>query len=344
MKTKIYALIFVLLIGLVGYTLFNNARQEKNSKRDKNFKVENFEAVTRIDVVEKSGEKMSMKKVGDNWILNDKYPVNMHLFKDVKEALSKMEAINPVASVATENVIFEMVQHAIKVSVFEGEDKPSKVIYVGGPNISNSASNMFLEFDGVPSKKIYEVSLPGFSGYLTTRFLVNEADWRSKEIFNYAPDEFKEIEIKYLNDSGNTDFVLAKKDDSYALKFNGNTLASAQLNQKNVISYILQLRNKLVLDYSFQKPNEAAIKDSLLSVHKFAEMKITDADNQVQLMTIVNMPVNQGSNVKYDVNGDPLIVDVDYKYIVFGEEKDWGIVSKDNFGKLFIDPVKFIKQ
>ncbi|MFT4646363.1 MAG: hypothetical protein ACI8ZX_002791, partial [Planctomycetota bacterium] len=112
----------------------------------------------------------------------------------------------------------------------------------------------------------------------------------------------------------------------------------------NVISYILQLRNKLVLDYSFQKPNEAAIKDSLLSVHKFAEMKITDADNQVQLMTIVNMPVNQGSNVKYDVNGDPLIVDVDYKYIVFGEEKDWGIVSKDNFGKLFIDPVKFIKQ
>lgn len=344
MKTKIYTLIFVLLIGFLGYTLYNKSLAEKNAKKDRIFKVEDFGKVSKIELLDKSGKHLSMEKVANEWILNGKYPVNMHLFKDVKEALSKMEALNPVAKVATENVLFEMMQHAIKVSVFEGKDTPSKVIYVGGPNVSNTASNMFLTFDGIPSKKVYEVSIPGFRGYLTTRFLVNESDWRSKEIFNYSPEEFKEIEIKYFNNIDEKDFLLIKKEGDYALNYNNTVIEQTELNEENIINYILQLRNKLVLDYSFQRPKDSAIKDSLLSVNKYAEIKIIDSKNNVQLMTIVDMPVNQGSSSKYDVNGDPMTIDVDYKYIIFGENKDWGIISKDNFGKLFIAPVKFIKK
>lgn len=344
MKTKIYALIFVTLIIFLAFTMYNKSVQEKNAKKDKIFKVENFEKVTKIEISEKSGKKMSLKRVGDKWILNDKYLANMHLFKDVKEALEKMEVIKPVAKVATKNVIFEMMRNAIKVSVFEGKEKPSKVIYVGGPNLSNTASNMFLEFDGVPSQKIYEVSLPGFNGYLTTRFLVNEADWRSKKIFDYSPEEFKEISIKYFNENRKTDFVLKKNESNFLLKYNDKLVEHEDLNQENIINYVLQLRNKLVLDYSFQKPTDKPMKDSLLNVNKFAEMKIIDNENKEVFMTIVDMPMNQGSSKRYDINGDPMTYDVDYKYIIFGEEDDWGIVSKDNFGKLFIEPVKFIKN
>lgn len=344
MKTKIYALIFVLLIGFLGFTIYNKSVQEKNANKDKIFKVDDFEKVTKIEILDKSGEQLSMKKVGSDWILNDKYLVNMHLFKDVREALEKMKVVSPVAKVAKENVIFEMMQHAIKVSVYEGKDKPSKVFYVGGPNVSNTASNMFLEFDGKPAQKIYQVGLPGFKGYLTTRFLVNEADWRSKEIFNYSPQEFKKIEFNYVNKEENTDFSLEKNDDDYTLSFNEQTIEHTDLNEENIINYILQLRNKLVLDYSFQKAEDVAMKDSLLRVNKFAEMKIIDAEDNEQLLTLVNMPVNQGSSKLYDENGDPMKLDIDYKYVIFGKDNDWGIVSKDNFGKLFIDPVKFIKE
>ena len=137
---------------------------------------------------------------------------------------------------------------------------------------------------------------------------------------------------------------MIKKEGDYALNYNNTVIEQTELNEENIINYILQLRNKLVLDYSFQRPKDSAIKDSLLSVNKYAEIKIIDSKNNVQLMTIVDMPVNQGSSSKYDVNGDPMTIDVDYKYIIFGENKDWGIISKDNFGKLFIAPVKFIKK
>jgi len=53
MKTKIYAIIFALLLGIVAFTIVSNNQKENAAKKDKNFKVENFDDVTEITILDK---------------------------------------------------------------------------------------------------------------------------------------------------------------------------------------------------------------------------------------------------------------------------------------------------
>jgi len=312
MKTKIYAIIFGLLLAIVVFTLFSKSEQEKISKKNKTFKIENFEEVTKILLENKDGIQISLKPSKDGWILNDKHLVRKHLFNNLREALTKMEPSSPVAKVATQNVIFQMMRNAIKVSIFKGEDKPTKVIYVGGPNLSNTASHMFLEYDGEPVNKIYEVAIPGHRGYITSRFHVKESSWRSMKIFDYNTTDFKSIDIKYFNKNENKGFTLTSNNNNYTLNFNNKEYTHEKLDKKNIVNYILNFENQNTMSYVFQKKEEQQLKDSLLNNYKFAEVIITDTKNIKKHITIVNMPTNKIKENKLEENEDQIIYDVDY--------------------------------
>ena len=49
-------------------------------------------------------------------------------------------------------------------------------------------------------------------------------------------------------------------------------------------------------------------------------------------------------NIRYDENGDPMLYDVDYKFIEFGPEKDWGVVTNSKFGMSLVSPYLFLKN
>jgi len=268
----------------------------------------------------------------------------MHLFEEMKEALIKMEAFNPVSVVATQSVITEMIEHALKVEIFKGKAKPEKVIYIGGPNLTNTASNMLLEYDGVTMKKIYEVGIPGWRGYLTSRFLPSEDSWRSKEIFNYSLDQFKKIDIKYFNEFGFDNFSLTKEDSYYQLQIKDKIYEKEEIDNASIVNYLRVLENQNVFSYVFSKPEESFIKDSLMREKKYAEISIIDQENKENFMVIIDMPLNQGSGLQYDDKGDPMTYDIDYKYIQFGENDDWGVIDNSNFGKLYRNPEMFLKK
>lgn len=342
MRTKIYLAIFLVLAVFAAYTLFE-ASAENNTEKEKAFKVENFEEVTEILVSNKAGEKMTLKKEGDQWILNDKFPVRKHLFEEMKEALTKMEAGSPVPEIGKDVVIKQMVAEAIKVEVFKGQKK-DKVIFIGGPNLQNTASHMFLEVNGKVKDRIYNVSIPGFRGYLTTRFTIDEKEWRSKAIFSYLPQEVKEIEIKYFNHTDYEDFVLTNNNNSFSLRIGEKIYQKEELNDINIVNYLKHLDNQQLMAYSFVEEKQFYLKDSLMNVNKFAEFSITNSSNQKRSYNIISMPLNESSKQQYDENGDPMPYDIDYRFIEIGETKDWGVISNSRFGILFISPYLLLKN
>ncbi|MGB0886152.1 MAG: hypothetical protein ACPGVH_00375 [Chitinophagales bacterium] len=342
MKTKIYLVIFALLAVFAAYTIYTSS--EKNStKAEKAFKVENFEKVTKIVVTNRQTEEMVFEKQDESWILNGKYPVRTHLFEEMQEALTKMEAVSPVPEVGKEAVLRQMIGGAIKVEVFKGK-KLDKKVFIGGPNLKNTASHMFLEIDGEPSNRIYNVGIPGFRGYLTSRFNVNESQWRSKLIFSLAANEVKEVELNYNANAENANFVLQNENANFSLKINNKEIEKTLINDANVVNYLKMFDNQQVTSYVFTEPKEQYLKDSLLQVNKFADLKITDLKGNTTAVTIVNMPLNESSKRQYDNNGDLFLYDQDYKYIVFGEEQDWGVVSRTKFGLILISPNLLLKN
>lgn len=342
MKTKIYLAIFLTLAIITAYTLFQ-ANAKSSTEKEKAFKVENFEKVTKIIISDKSGKEMTFSKEGEQWILNNKYPVREHLFEEMEEALTKMEAGSPVPEIGKNVVIQQMVAEALKVEVYKGKKK-DKVIYIGGPNLQNTASHMFLEIDGEVADRIYNVSIPGFRGYLTTRFTVNEKEWRSKKIFSYAPQDIEEISIKYFKYSNYEDFTLSNKNNSFTLKIEDKEYTGENLNEQNIANYLKSLNNQQVMAYSFVEPQQNYLKDSLMQVNKFAELHIVDKTGKQRNINVINMPLNESSKQQYDDNGDPMPYDIDYRFIEFGENKDWGVISNDRFGLLFISPYLLLKN
>lgn len=340
MKTKIYLFVFAILIAIAGYTLYQ-ANAKGDTAKEKDFKVENFEDVTEINITDRMGKNMNLKKVDENWILNDKYPVRELLFEEMKEALTKMEAYSPVPNIGKNTIIEQMVAEAVKVEVFKGRKK-DKVIYVGGPNLQNNASHMFLEIKGKASKQIYNVGIPGFKGYLTTRFLVNENEWRSKEIFSYLPSEIKEVKVKYFTDAGYDDYSLTNEKNNFTLEVGGKKFSAEDLNVNNIVNYLKMFENQQVMSYIFSEPVDKGLKDSLLVVNKYAEFNLIDQQNKAHKVTLLNMPLNESSKQQYDENGDPMAFDVDYKFVIFGEKEDWGVITNERFGRLLVSPYLFL--
>ena len=343
MKTKIYTLVFVLLLGFVAYTLYSKSAEEKEAKKDKNFKVENFEEVTELRIIDKQGVVMSFKPKGSEWILNDKLVASKDLFNNMKRALTTMEAFNPIPKVASKSVIYEMIEHAIKIEVYKGDSKPEKTIYVGGPNLTNTASSMFIEYDGVPSKKIYEVGIPGHRGHLTTWFMVDEKNWKSKKIFEMPISNFKEIKFKYFKNIPLPEFAIEKNNDEFSLTIESEKKNASNIDETKIISYVHQLEKQYAIAYYNEDENDKEFKDSVLIANKFAEISLTDINNKTINLTIVDMPLNKGSKTQFDNNGDYMTFDVDYKYVIFGEKNEWAIINNSNFGRLYIDANKFLK-
>jgi hypothetical protein len=343
MKTKLYLGIFGVLMLIAIYTFYDQFIKN-NPEKEKAFKVENFEKVSQINITDREGKVIQLtKNENDEWILNNQYKVRQHLFDEMKKALTEMEAVTKVPEIGKKAVITQMVEGAIKVEVFKGKKK-DKVIFIGGPNFRNTASNMFLEINGKASKNIYEVAIPGFRGYLTSRFIVDETAWRDKEIFAIPANDIKKINVEYFNNAKFENFELLANNNEYTLKTGSGTFQNNQLSSEDIVRYLLHFENQQVMSYVFLEPSEQQLKDSLMNINKYATLRITNTQNKVIKVDVVDMPLSETSNKQYDENGDPMRYDIDYKYAVFGDKKEWGVITNTKFGILLAPHTLFLKK
>lgn len=339
MKTKIYLLILLALIIVSVYTL---APKSSSEEKFKAFKVEDFDAVNQIILTSRKGQKLVLKKVDNAWIVNDKYPVRQHLFDGMKEALTQMEIISPVANVAHESALNEMIENAIEVEIYK-KGKLEKTILIGGPNFENNASRMLLEINGKTSERIYNVSIPKCRCFLTTRFLPDEREWRSKKLFSLTPQQVALAEIKYFGRANFPAFELKQENHKVSVKLNDKTYTEQDLNTTYISNYLLQFDKQHLMAYTTEEMLSIGARDSLLAEKKYADFTLTDTDGKKYNYTITDMPLNRASKRQYDEKGYQMTYDIDYFYLYNKESKEWGLIANDRFGRLLINPELFLK-
>ena len=107
-----------------------------------------------------------------------------------------MRIKHPIARSALENIIKRMSIQNTKVDIFQN-NKQVKTIYIGGETADQLGTFMMIE----GAKEPYVVYIPGFNGYLSSRFSCQEHLWRDKKIFHkkiktakYSLSEPKNIE------------------------------------------------------------------------------------------------------------------------------------------------------
>lgn len=180
-KVLLYLLIVITLILLVVVGIQKNKHTSTIRDDKRNFSISDTLSIDKIVLENRSLEKLILKRDGHGtkWSLNDTLIANSYSINLLLKTTKEMRVKNPIARSALQNVIKRMAIQNTKVDFFK-KNKKIKTIYIGGETADQLGTFMMIE----GAKEPYIVHIPGFNGYLSSRFSCKEYLWRSKKIFH----------------------------------------------------------------------------------------------------------------------------------------------------------------
>ena len=267
-KNNLYLILAVVILGVFAIVLITKQNSSSIKPELRDFAVQDTAAVDKIFMVDKANNQVVLTREDGRWVVNGKYTVRRDAINLLLKTLHRVRVKAPVPNTAKDNVLTMMAMRNTKVEVYN-KKKLIKTLYVGGPTQDQMGTFMMLEGSSVP----FVVSIPGFVGYLSTRFFILEREWRSPMIFLYNFDDI--AEIKSVN---NTD-----PDQSFRIKHRNEKFSIESLNGKLstrvmdtlAVKFFISNYERVASEF-FADGLEQSIKDSLDAATPFRVLSVTD--------------------------------------------------------------------
>ena len=250
----------IIIVFLIIITFFSCQNKKKLTDR-RDFSVNNIEQIDYIEIKNKTPKIVSLYKKQEIWELKNGFPANKEAISYLLETIRDMQIKRPVATKEKENILKRMSVQRTKVSIYS-KGKKIKTIYVGGNTQDQLGTYMILDNSSEP----YVISIPGFNGYLSSRFSCEENTWKEKIIFNLNKDDIERVKIDY-KDTINSFQIDSKKSisDQYFSNFkqiscekflkNNKNFRTEDIKKREPIFYInIKLKNGKEMDLkAFEK-------------------------------------------------------------------------------------------
>lgn len=333
-KNVAYAVVLLVLIAIAGHFVWRNWEQNQVPP-EQDFAFKHPDELQKIFLADKFGNKVTLTKEGDVWMVDGKYKVMPVKIDLLLRTLKEFRADLPVPKAAWNNVIKDLSVKSIKIELYtDAHGAPDKVYFVGSPTLSNNGNYMLMQLDGKVADQPFIVSVPGFIGDLSVRFFTHPVDWRDTEVFAYGIDEIKQVTINYpqqpdasfkLDVISKDSFLITGLQDSTDAQFQGRKLYKPGINKfLNSFSFLNA--------ESFE--NNYVYKDSILSTGPFAEIEVTPKNGGSSKITFYYMPANRRTKEQIDRHGNEITIDPDHYYATFNNGEDFGIAQNFVFGKV----------
>ena len=137
-------------------------------------------------------KEVILEKKKDNWYVNKRFIANKNQIDLLLTTIEEMKVKRPIGVLEMENVLKRIDVQRTKVELFSNTHN-IKNILVGGNTADQLGTYMIVETEKDTLTKVFHI--PGFSGYLNSRFSCEENNWRDKKIFNFKNNDIKRIEI-----------------------------------------------------------------------------------------------------------------------------------------------------
>jgi hypothetical protein len=300
-KTFLYAGILGALVLVITLTI--NSKQTATIKQElRDFAVDDTSSVNKIFLADMRGVTSTLEKKDGGWIVNGKYPVSESRIQTLLMTIKRLDVKHPVAIAAKENVLRELSAEGVKVEIFSN-DKKIKTYYVGGTTPSEEGTYMMLENSSAP----FVVHIPGFRGYLNSRYFTEERDWRTRQLFVYHPSEVKEIKVEYTQQPQHS-FSLKARDAHGNFEVSPLGPSRALIPDDLLLkSYVVGLRTQHFED--FVHPGSGIKADSVFATSPIALVEVTTA-NEIRKLRVYNRLADRSSkgieNI-LDIQENPVI-------------------------------------
>lgn len=294
-------------------------------------------SVDEIYLFDQDGKKVHLKKEGSNWRLNDSYTARPDAIAQLLETMEYVKFRNPVAEKAHDNMVKNLISRHIKVEVFsKGENIMS---YLVGTQTQDGAGTFYLKEDtetGDKAERMVVCELPGFNGYLTPRYIIQESLWRNRSVFQYGNGEISKLTVNYpanLKES----FSIEIKDGAVKL-FDHEGKEESNVNDLAVKEYLLNYKQ---VNFEAIATKDMSVEiDSLLSTDPYFSITVTNSEGKEnRLDSYRRKPLKE----ELDINGNPLQFDTDRLFALQNDKKELLVIQYFVFDALTILKTSFLQ-
>ncbi len=280
MKKKIQIVIVLILVVVVGY--FTITGQNGSIKKElRDFAVEDTASVNKLFLVDKQNNSILLERKNGYWTVNKDYEARQDLVDLLLKTLHRIKVKEPVAKAAHDNVVKNLAVKSTKVEIYQN-DKFIKTIYVGGPTMDSYGTYMILENSSRP----FIMEIPGFRGYLSTRFSTMEIEWRTQLVFRIPLNEIKQVTIENFIDKSES-FKVTHNDNSYEL-FDYSNKQIADFDTLKVKQFLMEFRQKNFNKYIEDVPQEW--QDSIIESKPMYIITVKKSSGKKQWVKAFNKP------------------------------------------------------
>lgn len=306
-KIFIWIILFICLLILTIYFILEHTYVTyEQDLRD--FAIEDTASVSKIFIAEADGKTVLLTRTEQNhWLINNKRRARQDAIDNILITAKKIAVKYPVSEKARNNVIKLLAGKSTKVEFYDKRGRLLKTYYVGNATQDLSGTYMLLEINGKKSSVPFVTHIPGFHGFLNTRFFADTAIWQHRAIFTYSPEQIAEIEV--INHT--------QPDQSFRIVWNSQQLRVEDyahhpvkdFDTSKVVSYLHHYKSVYFEQVDNISPRERI--DSVLKTPPLFTIRLKTTDNKVTRVSTYRMP-----NFKrvLDGSGNPYPYDVDRMY------------------------------
>lgn len=302
LKRSLIVLSILLVISIVALPLINKAGKQ-NLTEKKDFAIKDVETIDSIFLANRSGEYVLLRKKEDGvWTVNNAFNAAPDKIERILKTIKKIEAKNPVGQEAQKQVVASLATSGKKVEIFQN-GKKTITYYVGGTTAAETGTFMYIEGSTIP----FVVHIPGFVGYLSSRYSINITDWRDKAIFDTPLNKFASVSVTYPDSADKSFEITRKAGNTFVASQNG--VPATNTNQAIVKPYVAQFA-KVTFETYLSGYSESYI-DSLKEAKPKCVIDIKRTDGTTAKLSVYYKPVTSDTKSVYDNDGNLLVYDTD---------------------------------
>jgi len=341
MKNKSSLIVIAALSVLCAVSVYLYKNKTSGSTLDKDardFAVKDTSSITKIFLADKEGRKITLEKKSGGWTVNGEYPCRPDAISLLLYTIRMVDVKSPVSKSAKEGIIKIMSGKSVKVEIYSGNDL-IKQYYVGHENQLNDGTYMILTnlSTGENYSDPFLTHIPGFNGFLSTRYFVDESDWRSHLVLNYIPPNLKKIQVEHMESPDSSFVINVLSTTKFELKrINGQNIVFDEMKMKQYLAYFQNVSFEKLLT-NFNKK----LSDSLRNAIPYLKLTITDTKDQVKVFNFLHKKTSLELNQKYGIDYK---YDPDRFYLKYDNDKEIALVQYYVFGKVLPTYAYFIPK
>jgi hypothetical protein len=330
---RIFLLLIILAAAAAWLYYKKSAPTIKGELRD--FAVKDTASIDKLFLADRDGNTVTLvRQAVDRWMVNNKFIARQDAVDNLLYTISAVEVRSPVGKNLYNNTMKLMAAKAVKIEIYSGE-KILKTYYVGHPTMDNLGTFMYLESSSVP----FITHIPGFNGFLSTRYFTKEAEWRNKFIFRLNPRRITEVEVMDLARPYRSFLLQRQSDSSYVVKKTTDNQFINPVDVTKIRSFLLAFEDTYF--ERIENRAEKSLVDSILQTGPFASIMVKMDDGGGKQLICYRMPPNPEGSLQIKFDGKPQPFDLDRFYGKMSGDSALLVCQYMHFDRIFKDPANF---